>query len=117
MRSPLIVALGFSLLCGLAYAENTDKEADEAIATFKKTYSSKEESDRISGIEALAATQSHKVVDALAPALKDKSSAVRRAAAKAIGGQWSQNAATTLLKALNPDDPAKDVTVAIINAL
>ncbi len=116
LKGMLVVTL--ALLAGSALAENSDKEAEEAVATFKKAFSSKEESARLSAVEALASTQSHKVVDALAgPLRSDKESSVRRACAKVIGSQWDKSAATTLLKALNPDDPAKDVTTAIITAL
>jgi hypothetical protein len=111
------LALGFA---GLASA-NDDKAVDDAIRTFKKDYAaaSKDDSGRQSAIEALASTQSKKVVEALAsPLAKDSSMAVRRAAAKAIGQQWSPNAVTTLVKAFNPDDPAqKDLSNAIILAL
>ena len=119
MRSPLLaVSMLVVLGLGVAYAENTDKEADEAIAAFRKAFSSKEESDRITAVDTLGAIQHKRVVDALAgPLAKDASNAVRRAAAKVIGNQWSANAVTALAAALDPDDAAKDVTTAIIQAL
>lgn len=117
MRRSMVALLALSLVSGMALAENTDKEAEEAVANFKKAYASKDESARVAAVEGLASTQNHRVVDALAAALKDKEPSVRRAAAKVIGGQWDKSAAATLLRAINPDDPAKDVQVAIINAL
>lgn len=118
MRTRLLLAASVLLFTSLAFADNTDRETDEALSAFKKGYSSKEESERIVAIETVATTQSKRVVEALSLALgRDPSSAVRRAAAKAIGSQWSPNAVTVLVKALDPENAPKDVTVAIIAAL
>jgi HEAT repeat protein len=108
------------LLAGNIWAAApTDKEVDEALTAFHKSYSSKEESDRLQAVETLGTIQSKRVVDALAsPLQQDKIPAVRRAAAKALGGQWSLSAVPVLAKGLNTADPnAKDVNTAIITAL
>jgi hypothetical protein len=120
MRRSLALAFAITLtgFAGVALADDKDKEAQEAVSAFKKAYASKDESARESAVEALASVQSHRVVDALAdPLLHDKESSVRRAAAKVIGGEWDKSACSVLMRALNPDDPAKDVVTAIINAL
>src|SRR5262249_31522650 len=84
-----------------AFAQPSDKEVGDAVATFKKSYAAKEDSARLTAIEAVASVQHKHVVDALAvPLAKDASSSVRRAAAKAIGNQWASNAPTVLMKAL-----------------
>lgn len=100
-------------------AAPTDKEVDEALTTFHKAYTSKDESDRLQAIETVGSVQSKRVVDALASALlKDSIPAVKRAAAKALGGQWALTAVPALAKALNTaDERANDVNSAIIAAL
>ncbi|HZU98037.1 MAG TPA: HEAT repeat domain-containing protein [Planctomycetota bacterium] len=119
MRKLLLVALAFSMSAGgfVLADDSKDKEVDDALAAFRKAYASKEESERVSAIQTLGAVQSKKVIDLLAHGLKDTAPAVKREAAKAIGGIWAKEAAPTLVKALNLDDTQKDVQVAIIHAL
>jgi hypothetical protein len=110
-----------AILAGAVWAQPaaTDKEVDDALNAFHKAYASKDESARLEAVEQLGAVQHKRVVDALAgPLAKDSVPAVRRAAAKALGAQWSPTAVTALGKALNPDDTtAPDVNAAIVEAL
>jgi HEAT repeat protein len=116
-RSHVVLALlGLAVLANQTSAKEA---ADDPVSVFKKAYDTKDEAARIAAIGALASIQSKVVVEALyAPLTKDPSIAVRKAAAKAIGAQWSPTAPLALTKALKPDDAEqKDVTIAIIAAL
>lgn len=122
--SSTTIAAVASVVASLAFmgsvtAGPSDKEVDDAMSAFHKAYASKDENDRLQAVEAVASVQHKRVVEALGTALtKDSVAAVKRAAAKGLGGQWSLTSVPALAKGLNlADDKAKDVNVAIIAAL
>lgn len=120
MRTPVRHGVALALLVCVLLSRPAlagEKEAREAVATFKKAYSSKDESARIKAVEDLGAIQHKVIVEALsAPLSRDPAAAVRRAAAKALGGQWAATAPSALVKAL-AGEAEHDVEVAIIAAL
>ncbi|HZV01405.1 MAG TPA: HEAT repeat domain-containing protein [Planctomycetota bacterium] len=92
---------------------------DDPVAAFKKAFSSSDENARVAAVNQIASVKTRSVVKALgSPVAHDPSAAVRKAAAKALGGQYASNlAAKELANALHPDDDPADVTAAVVAAL
>lgn len=120
MRAPFL-ALSLALTLALVpfALAVPDKEADEAIKAFKKAFATKDDKAREAAVVALAPVQHKWVAEALQPALtKDTANAVRIAAAKALGGQWSLKATEILVKSTTSEDEIpQEVGSAILRAL
>lgn len=117
---PLGLALALSLaLVPVARGYAPDKEADEAVKGLKKALASKDDKTRAAAIEGVAAVQHRWVAEALAsPLEKDAAPAVRVAAAKALGAQWSPRGVEVLAKSLSGDEEVPhEAVLATIEAL
>jgi hypothetical protein len=119
MRAASRAALVAIALAPLASAgEATDGEALAAITGWKKESTASDEKARIAAVDSLARVQHPRVCDALAtPLAKDPSNTVRKAAAKALGRQWSRHAVEVLAKPLASADEDLEVKTAILTAL
>ncbi len=114
----IIFALALSLQdAPPANAVPTDKEADEAVVTLKKSFADSGEQGRIAAIREACKVKHETVIRAVSAVLTNEPETVRVAAALALGDVDHPSSAQALMSAIGPNEQKALVLSAVARAL